>query len=64
MIRDYFTKTLQGSQFRHFHNITIGIHEDGNTSYNASGLELLEVQKIKLDMKKKEAQKDATLACE
>ena len=28
MIGDYFTKALQGSQFRRFRNILLGIHED------------------------------------
>ena len=28
MIGDYFTKALQGYQFRQFRNIIIGIHED------------------------------------
>ena len=28
IIEDYFTKSLQGSQFRRFRNIVIGIHED------------------------------------
>ena len=32
MIRDYFTKALQGSQFRRFHNIVLGIHEDDITA--------------------------------
>ena len=30
----YFTKALQGSQFRHFRNIIIGPHEDDIPSYN------------------------------
>ena len=37
MIGDYFTKALQGSQFRRFHNIIIGIHEDDLPAYNKSG---------------------------
>ena len=36
MIGDYFTKELQGSQIRHFHNIILGITEDEITSYNVS----------------------------
>ena len=28
MIGDYFTKALQGYQFRRFRNIILGIHED------------------------------------
>ena len=39
---DYFTKALQGSQFRRFRNIIIGIHEDDIPSYNTPGRALLE----------------------
>ena len=42
MIGDYFTKALQGSHFRRFRNIVIGIHEDDITVYNASVSALLE----------------------
>ena len=42
MIGDYFKKSLQGSQFRRFRNIILGIHEDDIPSYNASGRALLE----------------------
>ena len=42
MIGDYFTKALQGSQFRRFRNIFIGIHEDAIPAYNTSGRALLE----------------------
>ena len=42
IIGDYFTKALQGSQFRRFRNIVLGIHEDDIPSYNASGRDLLE----------------------
>ena len=42
MIGDYFKKALQGSQFRRFRNIILGIHEDDIPSYNASGRALLE----------------------
>ena len=55
MIEDYFTKALQGSQFRRFRNIVLGIYEDGITAYNASGRALLEEQKIKLKKDKEEA---------
>ena len=41
-IGDYFTKVLQGSQFRQFRNILLGIHEDDIPAYNASGGYLLE----------------------
>ena len=53
MIQDYFTKALQGSQFHHFCNTILGIHEDDITSYNEPGRELLEEQKIKLGRKKR-----------
>ena len=52
MIGDYFTKALQGSQFRQFHNIVLGIYEDDISAYNASGRALLEERKLK-SMKKK-----------
>ena len=48
MIRNYFTKALQGSQFRRFRNIVLGIHKDDILAYNASGRALLEELKIKL----------------
>ena len=48
MIGDYFTKELQGSQFRRFHNIVISIHEDDIPAYNASGRALLEKKKTKI----------------
>ena len=38
----YFTKALQGYQFRRFCNIVLGIHEDDIPAYNASGRFLLE----------------------
>ena len=56
MIGDYFTKSLQGSQFRRLSNIVLGIHEDAITSYNASGRALLEERKIKLKKEIEEAQ--------
>ena len=56
MIGDYFTKALQGSQFRRFRNIVLGIHEDDIPAYNASGRALLEEQKPKLKKEKEEAQ--------
>ena len=52
MIMDYFTKTLQGSQFRHFRNITLGIHEDYIPSYIVSGIEMPEERKIPPDIDK------------
>ena len=36
MIGDYFTKALQGYQFRRFRNIILGIYEDDIPYYNAS----------------------------
>ena len=50
-------KTLQGSQFRCFRNISFGIHEDDITSYNESGIEWPEDQSIKPEKEKGEANK-------
>ena len=61
MIRDYFTKVLQGYQSRRFCNIIIGIHEDEIPSYNASGRALLEDQKIKPYREKEDSQKSDKL---
>ena len=47
MIGDYFTKALQGSQFRQFRNIIHGIHEDDIIDYNEYGRPLLEERKLK-----------------
>ena len=52
MIKDYFAKALQGSQFHCFRNIIFGIHEDYIPSYNESGRAFLEEQKIKLERDK------------
>ena len=52
IIRDYFTKSLQGSQFCCFRNIILGIHEDYIPSYNVSVRLLLEEQNIKLEINK------------
>ena len=57
VIGDYFTKSLQVSQFRRFHNIVIGIHEDDIPSYNAPRRALLEEQKLKLKIEKEEARR-------
>ena len=62
MIRDYFTKALQGSEFRWFRNIVLGIHEDNIPAYNASVRSLLEEQKLKLKKEKEEAQEAAKLS--
>ena len=62
MIGDYFTRALQGSRFRRFRNIVIGIHEDDIPAYNTSGRALLEERKIKLKKEKEEAQEAAKLS--
>ena len=49
MIGDYFTKALQGYQFRRFRNIVLGTHEDDIPAYNASGRALIEELKRKLN---------------
>ena len=54
MIGDYFTKALQGSQFRRFRSIVVGIHKDDTPAYNASGRALLEERKLKFKKEKKE----------
>ena len=45
MIGVYFKKALQGSQFRRFRNIILGIHEDDIPAYKTSRRALLEEQK-------------------
>ena len=62
MIGDYFTKALQGYQFRRFRNIVLGIHEDEIPAYNAFGRALLEEQKLKLKKEKEESQEATKLA--
>ena len=62
MIREYFTKALQGSQFCHFCDIILGIHEDEIPSYNEFGRAFIEEQKIKLERNKEEDQKNSKLA--
>ena len=52
MIGDYFTKALQGSQFRRFLNIILGIHEDDIPANNASGRGLLAEQKLNMKKEK------------
>ena len=42
IIEDYFTKALQGSQFRRFRHIIIGIHEYEILSYDASEKQFIE----------------------
>ena len=61
MIGGYFTKALQGSQFRRFCNIVLGIHEDDIPAYKASGRSLLEERKLKLKKEKEESQEAAKL---
>ena len=62
MIGDYFTKALQGSQFRQFRNLVLGIHEDEIPAYNAYGRALLEELELKLNKEKEEAQEAAKLS--
>ena len=54
MIGDYFTKALEGQQYRHFHNIILGIHEDEIPTYNEPRRALLKEQKVKLEREKEE----------
>ena len=49
IIGGYFTKELQGYQFRCFRNIIIDIHDDDIPSYDSSGISLVEEQKVKLE---------------
>ena len=62
MIGDYSTKALQGSQFRRFRNIVLGIHEDDIPAYNASLRALPEELELKLKKEKEEAQEAAKLS--
>ena len=62
IMRGYFKKALQGSQFCRFRNIIISIHEYDIPSYNAFGRAWLKKQKIKLEKEKKEAQKAFKIA--
>ena len=62
MIGDYFTKVLQGSQFRRFCNIILGIREDDIPAYNASGRYFLEELKLKFYKEKEEPHEAAKLA--
>ena len=55
MIRDYFTKVLQRSQFRRFRNIIFGIHEGDIPYYNALKRALIEERKIKILREKEQA---------
>ena len=61
-IGDYFTNLLQGSKFRRFRNIILGIHEDDIPAYNASGRDLIEEWKIRFKKEKEESQEAAKLA--
>ncbi|VEU38525.1 unnamed protein product [Pseudo-nitzschia multistriata] len=45
MIADYFTKPLQGSQFRRFRNIILGIKEHDITRYNRNAMEEINARK-------------------
>ena len=62
MIGDYFKNSLQGSRFRRFRNIVIGIHEDDIPAYNASGRALLEERKLLFNKEKKESQEATKLS--
>ena len=64
MVGDYFTKAIQGSQFRRFLDIVPVIHEDYIPSYNAPGKALFEEQKINLDKEKEEVHKASKLTGE
>ena len=55
MIGVYFTKALQGYQFRRFCNIIIGIHEYDIPAYNTSGRAFIEERKLKPKKEKEEA---------
>ena len=61
IIGDYFTKSLQGSQFRQLRNIILGIHEDYIPACKASGKALLEEQKLKPKKEKEEAHEASKL---
>ena len=45
MIGDYFTKSLQGSQFRRFRNAILGIDEIDIARYNSKARVMLEKKK-------------------
>ena len=62
MIEYYFKKVLQGSQFHHYHNIILGIHEDKILSYNEFRIALLEEKKLELDREKEESQKASRIS--
>ena len=62
MIGYYFTKALQGSQFRQFRHIVLGIHEYDIPVYNTSGRDLLEERKLKVKKEKEESQEAAKLS--
>ena len=62
MIRYYFTKALQVSQFSWFHKIIIGIHKDEIPAHNASKRAFIEEWKPKLKKDKEEYQEAAKLS--
>ena len=51
MIGDYFSKELKGYQFRCFHNIITGIHENDIPAYNSSRF-FFEEKKLTLNKEK------------
>ena len=57
MIGDFATKSLQGSQFRRFRNVILGIHEVDIAKYNAEA-------RAYLKKKKEEDQKEESLAAD
>ena len=52
MLGGYFTKALQGSQFRYFCHIFIVVHKYDIPSYNMPVIEFIEELKIKLKNEK------------
>ena len=49
MIWDYFTKEIQGSKFRWFRNIILGIHKDDIPSYHTPVRAFIKDKNIKTD---------------
>ena len=47
MIADYFTKPLQGSQFRRFRNVILGIQEVDIPRYNREAMKAMNEKKAK-----------------
>ena len=49
MIADFFTKPLQGSQFRKLRNLTLGISQEKLQQYNNDYIEYVKEEKRKID---------------